>query len=220
MVKAILFDLDRTLLDRDQSVQRFINSQYDRLENILSYIDKKEYVSKFLELDQYGYMPKDEVYQQMVALFGMKGLTWKELLDDYNREFMYSCIGFPNLIFMLDKLKKRSFLLGIITNGHVQFQMDNIKSLGIENYFDTILISRWEGIKKPDPNIFLRAVNHLCVEPSECMFIGDHLVNDIQAAKKVGMKAVWKRAGTQDHMDVDYIIDDLREIVSIGDEIG
>ena len=35
----------------------------------------------------------------------------------------------------------------MIPNGYGQFQMDNIKALGIEKYFETILVSEWEGIK-------------------------------------------------------------------------
>lgn len=45
---------------------------------------------------------------------------------------------------MLEELKSSNFLLGIITNGYGQFQMDNIKALGIEQYFDVILVSEWE----------------------------------------------------------------------------
>lgn len=41
--------------------------------------------------------------------------------------------------------------------------MDNIKALGIEKYFETILVSEWEGVKKPDPQIFNRALEQLNV---------------------------------------------------------
>jgi putative hydrolase of the HAD superfamily len=51
----------------------------------------------------------------------------------------------------------------MITNGIGKFQMDNIKALGIEKYFKTILVSEWEGFKKPDPNIFFRALKQLHV---------------------------------------------------------
>ena len=71
---------------------------------------------------------------------------------------------------MLDELKSNNVILGMITNGYGQFQMDNIKALGIERYFETILVSEWEGIKKPDPQIFKRALKQLNVAAkSKCI---------------------------------------------------
>lgn len=42
MIKAVLFDLDGTLLNRDASVRRFIDLQYDRFEHLLDSITKKK----------------------------------------------------------------------------------------------------------------------------------------------------------------------------------
>jgi len=76
---------------------------------------------------------------------------------------------------MLEELRNKSFLLGIITNGFGVFQLDNLKALGIEKYFHRILVSEWEGIKKPDPNIFWRALNQLHVAPDQSVYVGDIL---------------------------------------------
>lgn len=174
MIKAVLFDLDGTLLNRDASVRRFIDLQYDRFEHLLDSITKKEYIERFLQLDNRGYVWKDKVYQQMIKEFEIIGISWEELLQDYISEFKYSCIPFPHLIEMLEELKTRNIAIGMITNGRGQFQMDNIQALGIEKYFDSILVSEWEGMKKPNPNIFLKALQDLEVNPEESLFMGDH----------------------------------------------
>ena len=132
MIKAVLFDLDGTLLDRDASVERFINSQYGRLNEWVGHILKEKYVSRFIELDCRGYVWKDKVYQQMVAEFNITGLTWEQLLQDYVNHFKEHCVPFPNLHKMLTTLANQSIVLGIISNGKEQFQMDNIMALGIE----------------------------------------------------------------------------------------
>ncbi|WP_199332088.1 HAD family hydrolase [Anabaena lutea] len=49
MIKAVLFDLDGTLLDREVSLQQFINSQYDRFALQLSHIDKIDYITRFVQ---------------------------------------------------------------------------------------------------------------------------------------------------------------------------
>jgi putative hydrolase of the HAD superfamily len=48
MIKAVLFDLDGTLLDRDASVKRFIHCQYDRLDRIVGHIPREDYVARFM----------------------------------------------------------------------------------------------------------------------------------------------------------------------------
>lgn len=56
MIKAAIFDLDGTLLNRDESVKIFIDKQYDRLHKLLGNIPKEKYVKRFIELDNRGYV--------------------------------------------------------------------------------------------------------------------------------------------------------------------
>lgn len=212
MVQAVLFDLDGTLLDRDKSVELFIRAQYERLHQSLSHIEKETYISRFIELDNHGYVWKDKVYQQLVDEFAITSLHWQELLDDYLKEFPHHCVGFPHVIEMLEQLKMDDMAMGMITNGFGQFQMDNLRALSIENYFDVILVSEWEGIKKPNPLIFIKALQELNVEACESIFIGDHPENDIRAAQNVGMKAIWKRNNAWDNVNADAIIEDYSEL--------
>jgi putative hydrolase of the HAD superfamily len=208
----VLFDFDGTLLDRDQSVMKFIDMQYDRLNKWVGHIPKKIYITRFIELDSRGYVWKDKVYQQLVNEFTITGVNWEYLLQDYIYEFKNNCVPFPNLLIMLEELKRNNIILGMITNGYGQFQMDNIKALGIEDYFETILISEWEGLKKPDIQIFKRALNQLNVESNQSVFVGDHPENDVKASQNAGMKSIWKKDVQWDNVDADFIVDDLAEI--------
>lgn len=210
--KAVLFDLDGTLLNRDKSVELFINKQYERLYELLSHIPKEQYISRFIELDNHGYVWKDKVYQQLISEFNIPFVTWEELLQDYVQQFKHHCVGFSHIHKMLEELKNNKIALGMITNGYGQFQMDNIKALDIEKYFDVILVSEWEGIKKPNPKIFMNALEQLNVEPSESVFIGDHPENDVKAAQNVGMKGIWKKNNQWTYIEADAIIDDYLEL--------
>jgi putative hydrolase of the HAD superfamily len=213
MIKAVLFDLDGTLLNRDASVRAFITDQYERLYYWLHHIPKDLYISRFIEIDQRGYVWKDRVYKQLIKEFMIPELTWEELLDDYISQFKHSCVPFLHLHNMLDELKAAGFQLGMITNGFGRFQMDNILALEIEPFFNEILISEWEGLKKPDPEIFKRATKRLYVEPQECIFVGDHPEYDVYGAQKVGMTGVWKRDPQwSDAKHADAVIDDLADL--------
>lgn len=215
MIKAVLFDLDGTLLDRDRSIVDFIDKQYDRMNKWVGHIPKNVYISRFIELDSRGYVWKDKVYQQFVDEFQITGVNWEYLLQDYKTEFKNHCVPFPNLHKMLGELRSNKLVLGIITNGYGQFQMDNIKALGIEKYFETILVSEWEGIKKPDPEIFKRGLNQLNVTPDQSVFVGDHPENDVIASKNAGMKSIWKRDFQWDQVEADFIVTDLADIPSL-----
>lgn len=215
MIKAVLFDLDGTLLNRDASIRNFLVNQYERFSYCLGHIKKELYISRFIELECRGYVWKDKVYQQLIDEFTVKGLSPDDLLNDYVQHFKEHCVSFPNLIDMLEKLQNQSISLGLITNGLGQFQMDNIRALGIEKYFQVILVSEWEGIKKPNPEIFFKAINSLGVLPNESFYVGDHPENDIHAAQAIGMIGVWKKDAQWDHVDSDFTIQDLAEIPHI-----
>lgn len=219
VIKAVLFDLDGTLLNRDESVKLFIERQYERLNKLLNSIPKEKYISRFIQLDKRGYVWKDKVYQQLVYEFNIETITWEALLQDYMNEFKHHCVPFPNLINLLEKLKTDHFVLGMITNGFGQFQMDNIKALEIEKFFDVILVSEWEGMKKPNPQLFMSALEKLHVLPHESIFLGDHPENDVKGAQDVGMKGIWKRDFQWDCVEADAIIDDLLELPAIIDQL-
>lgn len=98
--------------------------------------------------------------------------------------------------------------------------MDTIMVLGIENYFETILISEKEGMKKPDPRIFKKALQQLNITANECIFVGDHPGNDVKASQDAGMLAVWKKDLQWEDVQADFIIHDLMEIPLIVENLA
>ncbi|EIT84244.1 L-2-haloalkanoic acid dehalogenase [Fictibacillus macauensis ZFHKF-1] len=178
----------------------------------MRHIPKAEYSARFIELDHRGYVWKDQVYQRLVSEYSITKISWEQLLQDYVKECKNHCVPFPHLIEMLTELKKSGFALGIITNGYGQLQMNHIRALGIASYVDVIVISEWEGIKKPDARIFYRALNKLHCHPHESVYVGDHPINDLKAARAVGMTGIWKRDAQWNDVDADAMVDELGEI--------
>jgi putative hydrolase of the HAD superfamily len=220
MVQAVLFDLDGTLLNRDTSIKQFIAAQYDRLITYLSHISKVDYITRFIELDCHGHVWKDKVYQSLVAEFEIQGLTWQALLQDYETQFQAHCVPFPFLVEVLSGLKKQGYSLGIVSNGLGTFQTRAIEGLGIQDYFDVILISEIEQVRKPQAEIFHRAAKRLGVTTNNSVFVGDHPEADIIGEKNAEMKAIWKRSlYWQAAERADAIIDELNEIPSILQQI-
>ncbi|HSP21693.1 MAG TPA: GNAT family N-acetyltransferase [Planococcus sp. (in: firmicutes)] len=215
MFKAALFDLDGTLLDRDRSVASFIEVQYDRFPEELGHIPKERYVQRFIELDARGYRWKDRVYQQLIEEFSITDISWEIMLADYVSRFKNHCMGFPGLEEMLRNLEKSGIQLAIITNGPGQLQMDSIRALGIEAYFRVILVSGIEGVSKPDPRIFEKALGTLGVKAHEAVYIGDNPDNDIAAAKAVGMSAIWMENPYGQAPSADFSITHLQQLPAL-----
>lgn len=218
-IQAVFFDLDGTLLDRDASVERFVRYQYEKYRQHLGHIPKEIYTSKFIEYDARGYVWKDKVYQQLTEEFTIASISWETLLEDYIKSFKEFCVPFPNLISTLELIKQKTFSMGMITNGRGQFQLNNIRALGIERFFHTILISELEGIKKPDPEIFQRATERLGFSANECIFVGDHPENDVMAARNAGMIGVWKKDHNWGSFETDYVISGLPELLCLIEEL-
>ncbi|WP_033543218.1 HAD family hydrolase [Planococcus sp. CAU13] len=220
MVKAVIFDLDGTLLDRDLSVEKFIAGQHERLNSVLSHIDRLEYTSRFIELEKHGYVWKDKVYEQLINEFEIQGMSKEHLLEDYLTYFSDYCTPFSNLIPMLEDLRNNDILIGMITNGYTEFQTGNFRALGIEHYFDAILISEKEELRKPDKRIFERALERLGVTAEQAIFVGDHPLNDVEASARAGMIGVWKRNPHWQSANADFIIDGLDEIPGLIQKLG
>jgi len=191
MIRGVLFDLDGTLLDRERSLRDFLDRQYERFP-VMHSVPKSQFVERFLQLDENGYVWKDQVYIRLIEQFGWP-CDMQELLNDYLHAFRDHCVGFPHLTEMLDELRGMGVKLGIVSNGFDAFQRRNISGLGITDHFDAILVSESEGLRKPDPAIFMRALHRLNLSPEETMFVGDHPVNDVEASVRTGLLGVWKK---------------------------
>ncbi len=103
---------------------------------------------------------------------------------------------FDDVLSTLETLKKRGFLLGIVSNRHwggKLFQED-LQTLGLLEYFELrhSAISVDLGIRKPNPAIFLHALTALDVTPQEAAMVGDSLLSDIAGGKMLGLFTVWK----------------------------
>ena len=82
-IKAVVFDLEGTLLDRKKSREKFIEEQYERFHDYLVNIQAIDYKNKFIALDDDEDHDKPELYKAIIKDFHVDRLTWKDLFHDF-----------------------------------------------------------------------------------------------------------------------------------------
>jgi putative hydrolase of the HAD superfamily len=191
-LKSIIFDLDETLTDRRATIDLFIERLIARYFPDTDEDTQLMIAKRFKEADHNGYRDKQEVYQMLVErLQWVNPPTADEYLSFFRKEIPLCIQPMDQLFPLLRELKSKGLKLGIITNGTVQVQEGKISQLGICEYIDSIVISEEAGFKKPDPAIYMKALDRLKVLPSETWYVGDHPHNDIIGASQCGIKPIW-----------------------------
>jgi putative hydrolase of the HAD superfamily len=219
MIDAVLFDLDETLLDRTTSLQGFLADQFDRHGQILGSVNFADWRDRFLALDQRGHVHKKMVYPAILTEFGGDAAAEHSLFSDYELRCSAFAIPFDGMAETLHTIRALGLPMGIVTNGETDFQTRHIEALGLDDLVQTVLISQREGLRKPAPDLFLRAANRLNVSPSRCLFVGDNPVADILGAAATGMKTAWFHGNADWPMDLPVnpgeIIDKLGDILGL-----
>ena len=198
MIKAVLFDLDSTLYDRDDVyvnlLPTFKRFYADRLargmddETLLRLLCRTDRVGSYLNRGWPGILEK-----QIEAGLWANAPTADELLDFIHAHFADAVRPWPDAAPLMETLKKQGYKLGLVTNGPEDFQTLKAKKTGLYDLFDCVLTSGAEGRAKPHPQIFVHALSLLGCRAEEAVFVGDSPVADVCGARGVGMHAVWMR---------------------------
>jgi putative hydrolase of the HAD superfamily len=89
----------------------------------------------------------------------------------------------------LGRLRAAGLRLGVVSNsdGRVEHAL---REAGLRDYFDVVIDSSLIGLEKPDPRIFLAALDALGVRPDEALYVGDLYEVDVVGARAAGIEAV------------------------------
>lgn len=122
---------------------------------------------------------------------------------------------FPETVRTLAALKTQGVELGIISNFDSRL-FSVLRGLGLADTFDTVTISSLAQAAKPAPRIFQVALDKHAVDPEEALHIGDSLRDDVEGARKAGLRAILlDRQGTQQGTDIRSIraLDELLPLI-------
>lgn len=188
MIKVVAFDLDDTLyyeLDYVKSgfksVSNYISRKYD--------IDFNIFYNQLLEiLETEG---RGKTFDIALNYFNLPLTEVEEMLMIYRNHIPVNLKLYPDAERMLRKLKGK-YNLGLITDGCSTVQWIKIKSLGLKNIIDEIIVTDDFGADKRKPSSFayLKLIERFKVNPEEIIYIGDNPEKDFVTARKLGLKTV------------------------------
>ena len=98
----------------------------------------------------------------------------------------------------LETLASSRRRLAVVSNSSSEARVRSIlHDTAILPYFERVVSSGTEGVEKPDPEIFRRAVDRMELTPSEALYVGNLAYTDATAAREAGLHGVWlNRDGT------------------------
>lgn len=203
MIRAVLFDLDDTLVD-------WIGPAHDALEEVRAEHEAlgahpaealHEEHLRVVEETYYSIAggastPEElraERMRRLVAFAG--GHASDEEARRLGQRFREAYLaarrpvrGAPAL---LETLRGRGLPIVIVTNNLVAEQEDKLTATGLRQLVDAMVISEAEGVSKPEPRIFEIALARARCRAHETVMVGDSWRNDVRGALGVGIAAVW-----------------------------
>lgn len=202
--KAILFDLDDTLLDMytamHSSWQEICAEVAPRLggdaaslretirrESSIFWADEEavaEYRVRPIE-------SRTHIVRLSLLAEGLDEAPAEEIAERSLRGYLERVAPFEDSIETLEELRSQGYRLGMVTNGSSDTQREKIGRWNLEPYFDEIVIESEFGRGKPDPGVFAKALAGTGAAPHEAWMVGDNLYADIGGGQGAGIHSVW-----------------------------
>lgn len=220
MIKAIIFDLDNTLVDfmlmKRRAIEAAIPAMIDAGLNlpantISNLIDEiyKEYGIEYQKVF-------DELLNKTIGRVDYKILS--SAIVAYRRAREATLVPYPNVFPTLVQLIKMGLKLGIVSDAPALEAWLRLSSLNFQYLFDSIVTFDDSKARKPSPEPFILVLKKLGVEPQEALMVGDWAERDIVGASQLGMKTAFARYGdtfNTQNPNSDFELNDISELIDI-----
>ena len=131
-----------------------------------------------------------EIYSRLLRELGVDdadGAHATFLYDEFSKPEHYAL--FPDALPALRELAAMGYVLGIVSNFEA-WLTTLLERLDVLPLMKVVVVSGTEGIEKPDPEIFRRALDRMGVPPERAVYVGDNPRIDVEPAVAMGMGAV------------------------------
>ena len=220
MIKAVIFDLDNTLVDfmamKNQAIDAAIHAMRDAGLGLST----------------------EEIRKRIDAIYAERGIEFQSVFDQllydefskvdykilasgiiaYRRAREAALVLYPHVYLTLIGLMKMNLKLAVVSDAPSREAWLRLCYLNLHHLFDAVVTFDDTKIRKPNPEPFVEALKRLGLRAEECLMIGDWAERDMVGAAQVGMKTIFARYGDTFGTIVshaDYEVDDITQVVDI-----
>src|ERR1051326_1814137 len=220
MIRAVIFDLDNTLVDfmgmKRQAIDAAIRAMIDAGLNLTPEEVKTRIDSIYKERGIEFQSVFDELLYDLFNKVNYKILSAG--IISYRRAREAALVPYPHVYMTLMELLKRGLRLAVVSDAPGRAAWLRVFYLNFHHIFDGVVTFDDTGERKPKPGPFRKALDLLNVRPNEALMVGDWAERDMIGASNIGMKTVFARYGdtfgtVETHAD--YEINDVKELLEI-----
>ncbi|MBU0979310.1 MAG: HAD-IA family hydrolase [Nanoarchaeota archaeon] len=219
MIKAVLFDLDNTLIDFMKMKRLSCEEAISAMIDAGLPLDKEEAIKKLFALYQKHGIEHQKIFQLFLKET-MGKIDWRILASGvvaYRRIKASFLEPYPHTLKTLIELKKKGIKLAILSDAPKLEAYTRLAATKLMPFFDVILTLDDTKAFKPAKQAFLLALKRLGTKPEETLMVGDWHERDIVGAKKVGMKTAYAIYGTIKEVKstADYDLASIKDILKV-----
>jgi putative hydrolase of the HAD superfamily len=245
MIRAVIFDMDDTLVDWSGRIGEWVDALkvhlrpiYDRLDaegHILPSIDwmARVYTEQAGLAWERAVPPEftaprqvDILHDALIAAGLEEGrFDAVALQQHFAWDVMPGLRPFPDAASVLRTLHESGLRTGLLTNSSMPMWMREVelRAFGLLDYLDVRMTAGDAGRLKPHPDPFRQVAEQLGVPTREAVFVGDRLRDDVAGAQAAGMRTIWVRRPSSldsDEIVPDATIDNLTDLLDKLDNLS
>ena len=217
--KAVYFDRDNTLTYRNEEAYKKYYALVESVSKKEFKMDKKRMFEIFSKIKQKGF--NTYTYENEVEFYKE---YYKEVLNEecgyvdekvateiFNTMWLKDRALFDDVIDTFKAIKEKGLKIGIISDTGLSLKA-TLVALGLDDYIDCYTCSKEVGVMKPEPKIYLTALDKLGLKAEECIYVDDY-DEEVLGAQNLGFKAF--RINRSEENKQDFDIKSLKEIIKI-----
>jgi 2-haloalkanoic acid dehalogenase type II len=227
-IRAFCFDLDNTLWDvwpvivrAERAMYDFLKDRYPKTVASLTVEALREVrnnvAAEFPQMAHDFTFLRKQSLRKLAEMHAYPDCLVEEAFDVFIRARNEVTL-YDDVLPALELLKTR-FRLFTASNGNA-----DLHTIGIAQWFERSVAARDVGAAKPDPRVFLKAIEGTGLTSAEVAYVGDDPIMDVVGAREAGMKTIWiNRDGAvwpSDLAPPEHAVSSLTELVDLVQQLG